>query len=141
MSYHGPTARAHLTEFTRASLRAAVVDGAEPCGTAPNALTLCGGRTRGRLVGGNLALLTALAGTRYAPAYAGAILVIEDVNESVYRIDRMLTQLRLTGALHLVAGIAFGQFTEIPEEPGSEGRTALDVFTEFARARHGSVPR
>jgi muramoyltetrapeptide carboxypeptidase len=138
VSYHGPTARAHLTEFTRASLRAAVVDGAEPCGKAPNALTLCGGRTRGRLVGGNLALLTALAGTRYAPAYAGAILVIEDVNESVYRIDRMLTQLRLTGALHLVAGIAFGQFTEIPEEPGSEGRTALDVFTEVAH--RGTVP-
>jgi muramoyltetrapeptide carboxypeptidase len=138
VSYHGPTARGHLTEFTRASLRAAVVDGAEPCGKAPNAVTLCGGRTRGRLVGGNLALLAALAGTRYAPAYAGAILVIEDVNESVYRIDRMLTQLRLTGALHLVAGIAFGQFTEIPEEPGSEGRTVLDVFTEFAR--RGTVP-
>jgi muramoyltetrapeptide carboxypeptidase len=141
VSYHGPTARGHLTEFSRASLRAAVVDGSESCGAAPNAITLCSGRTRGRLIGGNLALLTALCGTRYTPSYAGAILVIEDVNESLYRIDRMLTQLRLSGALHLVAGIVFGQFTEIPVETGNdapEGRTLIDLLREFAQ-RH-TVP-
>lgn len=136
VSFHGPTARAHLTEFTRASLRAAVVDGSESCGTAPNAVTLAGGRTRGRLIGGNLALLTALCGTRYTPSYAGAILIVEDVNESLYRIDRMLTQLRLSGALHLVAGIAFGQFTEIPDESENESRsdrTLIELLSEFAK--------
>jgi muramoyltetrapeptide carboxypeptidase len=137
-SYHGPTARAHLTDFTRASLRAAVVDGADPCGTAPNGITLCGGKARGRLVAGNLALLTALCGTRYAPSYTGAILVVEDVNESVYRVDRMLTQLRLSGALHLVAGMAFGQFTEIPEDEDNRERSMSDVLAEFAE--RGTVP-
>lgn len=138
VSYHGPTARAHLTEFSRASLRAAVVDGTEPCGVANGATTLRCGRARGRLIVGNLALLTALCGTRYAPSYAGAILVVEDVNESVYRVDRMLTQLRLSGALRLVAGIAFGQFTEIPEDPENQTRSMNDVLAEFAQG--GSVP-
>jgi muramoyltetrapeptide carboxypeptidase len=103
-------------------------------------VTLCGGRARGRLVGGNLALLTSLCGTRYAPSYADAILVLEDVNEPVYRIDRMLTQLRLSGALHLVAGIAFGQFTEMPadDDPRNKERTLMDVFREISQ--RGTVP-
>ena len=62
-------------------------------------VTLRAGRARGRLVGGNLALVAALVGTPYAPDLDGAILVLEDVNEAVYRIDRMLTQLALSGAL------------------------------------------
>ena len=75
---------------------------------------------RGRLVGGNLALLAALLGTPYAPSFDGAILVLEDVNESIYRIDRMLTHLRLARpAGRLVGGIAFGHFTDIPEEPAN----------------------
>ena len=122
---------------------------ARPSSTDPNRaaprrtrVTLCGGRARGRLIGGNLALLAALCGTRYAPSFAGAILVIEDVNESVYRIDRMLTQLRLSGALHLVAGIAFGQFTEIPEDPPKRSDRIDDRRAHRVRAAHDrSVPR
>jgi muramoyltetrapeptide carboxypeptidase len=96
---------------------------------------LHGGRARGHLVGGNLALLAALAGTPYAPSYDGAILVVEDVNEAVYRIDRMLTQLRLAGALARCAGIVFGQFTEIPIDAPEESlgaRTLADVLSETA---------
>jgi muramoyltetrapeptide carboxypeptidase len=112
VSYHGPTARGELTGFSRDSLVRAVVDRVDPCGSAPEARRLRGGCAEGRLVGGNLALLAALAGTPYAPDYTDAILVLEDVGEATYRIDRMLQQLRLSGALDRVAGIAFGQFTE-----------------------------
>src|SRR5262245_926692 len=133
VTFHGPTARGRLTEFSRASLRAAVVDGTEPCGFAPDAITLHDGRARGRLVGGNLALLAAMCGTPYAASLDGAILVLEDVNEAVYRIDRMLTQLRLSGALLGVTGIAFGRFTDIPEDMGHEGRPLLDLLGEVAR--------
>ena len=112
VSYHGPTARGALTDFSRDSLVRAVVQHVDPCGRAALARTLRGGRAAGRLVGGNLALLAALSGTPYAPDYDGAILVVEDVGEATYRIDRMLQQLRLAGALARVAGIAFGQFTE-----------------------------
>ena len=133
VSYHGPTARGELTPFSRASLRAAVIEGSESCGAAPTAVTLCSGRARGRLIGGNLALLAALCGTRYAPSFADAILVIEDVNEAVYRVDRMLTQLRLSGALHHLAGIAFGHFTDIPDCPPNETRSMMELLNEFAQ--------
>jgi muramoyltetrapeptide carboxypeptidase len=127
VSFHGPTARAELSVFSRESLRRALAGG-DSAGHAEGARLLAPGRARGRLVGGNIALLCALAGTAYAPDYRGAIVVMEDVNEPVYRIDRMLTQLRLTGALGACAGLVFGQFTDIPRDVPEEslGARALD---------------
>jgi muramoyltetrapeptide carboxypeptidase len=138
ITFHGPTARGQLTDFSEASLRAAVSKGGEPCGVAPRASVLHGGRARGYLVGGNLALVSALLGTPYAPSLDGGILVLEDVNESVYRIDRMLTHLRLAGALDRLAGIAFGHFTDIPPEPSDDERPVSSVLREVAR--HCGVP-
>jgi muramoyltetrapeptide carboxypeptidase len=132
VSFHAPTARSRLTDFARDSLCRAAVDGADPCGPAPRPRTLHSGRTRGRLVGGNLSLLAALTGTSYAADLDGAILVLEDVNEDVYRIDRMVTQLRLSGMLPKCSGIVFGAFTDMPGEP-SENVRALDaLFDEIA---------
>ena len=51
-------------------------------------------------------------GTPFQPEFSGRILFLEDVHEAPYRIDRMLTQLKLAGVLDEVAGIAFGKFTE-----------------------------
>ena len=73
--------------------------------------TLVPGRARGRLLGGNLCLMSHLCGTPYFPDLRGAILFLEDVEEAYYRIDRMLTQLWLSGALAGIAGVAFGKFT------------------------------
>jgi muramoyltetrapeptide carboxypeptidase len=70
------------------------------------------GRAEGTLIGGNLSLVAALLGTRWAWQAQGAILFLEDVNEDLYRVDRMLTQLRLAGVLDAVAGIVLGSFTE-----------------------------
>lgn len=72
--------------------------------------TLVGGRASGRLVGGNLSVLVSLLGTAYFPRFDDAILVLEDVGEATYRIDRMLTQLILSGNLTALRGIALGQF-------------------------------
>lgn len=69
------------------------------------------GKARGRLVGGNLALVSALEGTPFAVDTRGAILVLEDVREAPYRIDRMLRQLELAGRLDGLAGAVLGQFT------------------------------
>jgi muramoyltetrapeptide carboxypeptidase len=133
VSFHAPTARARLVDFARDSLCRAVVDGTDPCGTAERARMLYPGRARGRLIGGNLALLAALTGTPYAPDLDGAILVLEDVNEDVYRIDRMLTQLRLSGLLRTCVGIAFGAFTDMPGEPGENIRALDALFDEIAK--------
>lgn len=133
VSFHGPTGRAELTDFSRRSLQQAVASGDDPLGGATGAETLVPGIARGPLAGGNLALLAALCGTPYAPSLDGAVLVLEDVNEAVYRIDRMLVQLRLAGLLARCAGIVFGAFTHADEEEGTGGaRTLAEVLREAA---------
>jgi muramoyltetrapeptide carboxypeptidase len=134
-SIHGPTARGVLTPFSEKSLRAATSRKEQPAGVAPNAVTLVKGKARGRLMGGNLSLLSALHGTPWQPIYDGAILVVEDVNEAPYRIERMLLQLRLSGDLQKCAGLAFGQFTNPAEDAsiGGTTRTTPDVVAEAAR--------
>jgi muramoyltetrapeptide carboxypeptidase len=138
VSYHSPNARTALTPFARDSFERALLHGVDSCGAAPNARAIRGGRARGRLAGGNLSLVTALAGTPYFPDLDGAILVIEDVGEGLYRIDRMLTQLSLAGVLSGLAGIAFGYCTrcDADESPGDtrESRTLDTVLSELASA-------
>ena len=66
------------------------------------------GIASGRLLGGNLSMIAAMMGTSYEIDAEGIILFIEDVNEPIYRIDRLLTHLRLTGKLAQVAGVLVG---------------------------------
>ena len=61
------------------------------------------GKARGRLLGGNLALVSAMVGTSYCPDLSGAILFLEDVGEPLYRLDRMLTTLRMAMGLHVAS--------------------------------------
>ena len=121
VSFHGPHAATPLTPFSRDSFERAVITRRDPCGGATAARTLRPGRARGRLIGGNLSLLATLCGTRFAPDYDDSILVLEDIGEPTYRIDRMLRQLALCGALARLAGIAYGQFSEgtVPDDPSS----------------------
>jgi muramoyltetrapeptide carboxypeptidase len=82
------------------------------------ALTLCDGRclvmgkARGRLLGGNLATLSHMVGTRFQPDLSGAIVFLEDVGEPAYKIDRMLTQMRLAGLFDRIRGVVTGDFTD-----------------------------
>lgn len=133
VTFHGPTARGASEEASVRSLRRAVTERDAPYRCRDAGMTaLRPGRARGRLAGGNLAVLTSIVGTPYAPDFNGAILMLEDVNESVYRIDRMLTQLRLSGALDRLAGLVFGAFTEIPADTANEDRALDDLLSEFA---------
>ncbi|MGI8618447.1 MAG: S66 peptidase family protein [Gemmatimonadaceae bacterium] len=130
--FHGPTARVRLTDFSRASLVAAVVDGTDPCGAAPNARVLRGGTAEGRLVGGNLALVAALVGTEFALDLEDAILFLEDIGERTYRVDRMLRQIYLSGALKRCRGIVFGECTDCHESSASGSRELDEILTEIA---------
>jgi muramoyltetrapeptide carboxypeptidase len=134
VTFHGPTARAALTDFTRRSFADAMsLAGRDTVAYRDGEMTtLVGGKASGRVVGGNLALVAALVGTPYAWDLDGAILVLEDVSEQVYRIDRMLTQLCLSGALGRLAGIAFGAFTDIPDDATNAERGLERVLRQFA---------
>ena len=132
VTFHGPTARAKLTPFSRASLVAALVDQRDSCGEVPGARVLRPGCARGRVVGGNLALISSLLGTPFAPNFEGAILVIEDIGEAVYRIDRMLRHLILAGALQQCAAMVAGDFRPPRGEQAKDNRTLDEVLDEAA---------
>ena len=88
--------------------------------------SLVGGTARGPLVGGNLTVLFTCAVTGRWRLPPGAILALEDVTEVSYRIDRMLSALRLGGHLRGLAGVALGGFTDCP--PGQHGVTVEQVL-------------
>ncbi len=81
-----------------------------------------GGRAAGILVGGNLSMICHLIGTSYAPDFNQAILFLEEVNEPVYRLDRLLTKLELAGVAQKVAGVAMGDLHGWHEKLDEEER-------------------
>jgi len=131
-TFHGPTARTELTDYSRDRLRRALVEHADSCGRADQGRVLRPGRARGRLVGGNLAIVTALLGTPFAADFNGAILVLEDIGEAVYRVDRMLRQLMLAGALQQCAAIVAGDFRLPFNDVNAGNHTIDDVIGEAA---------
>lgn len=74
------------------------------------------GSASGRLLGGNLSMICATVGTPYEIDSAGAILFIEDVNEPLYRVDRLLTHLRLAGKLQALNGVLVGDFAGVDDQ-------------------------
>ncbi len=87
-----------------------------------------GGVTTGILLPGNLTVATHLFGTALQPNYDGVILAFEDVSEAPYRIDRMLTQWRSSGALAKVKGIALGSFTQCEVAPNIPSLSVEEVL-------------
>ena len=94
------------------------------------------GIAEGHLVAGNLTLLAALVGTRYLPDMRGAILLIEEIGEEAYRVDRLLSQLYNAGILSRIAGLAFGAFTDAgPKRVSVDPLPIEEVLAEYiARA-------
>ena len=126
VAFHAPTARAEMPLFSRRHFARVLTDAA-PAGQfdplpppvdvlvpqANRVVSIRGGVAEGPLVGGNLTLLQCLIGTPYFPDLDGALLFLEDVNEDLYRIDRMLAHLRMIGALSRLGGVLVGRFTEL----------------------------
>lgn len=96
--------------------------------------TITHGKARGRLVGGNLSVISAMVGSAYLPNFAGAILFVEDVGESIYRIDRMLTHLKLAGILQNLRGFIFGQCTNCAPDGGYGSLTLEEVVRDHIQS-------
>ena len=108
--------------------RPAIPEGDVP----PELVTMASGVARGRLIGGNLSVLHALMGTPYEIQTEGKILFLEDVGEAPYRIDRMLSTLRLAGKLDHVAGVVLGQFTARRDEAAwGDDASVDDVLRDY----------
>ena len=135
VSYSGVTLCADVSasgmpEATETSLWNALMHGRfdDMAGVA----AIRGRAAEGKLLGGCLSVIASLMGTGYMPDTSGALLFLEDVNEAPYRVDRMLTQLRMAGAFDRVAGVVFGQFEGCdPEREEVEG-TVDGVLRDFS---------
>ena len=143
VAFHGPTVAGRLSRgeagYDRRSLEAALMSAA-PAGelALPGAETLVGGQASGRLLGGTLTQLAAAAGTPYALApWDDTILLLEDVGERPYRLDRLVQQVRDAGLLRRVTGVMLGTFPRCDEPTGSP--TAREVLTALFAGFHGPV--
>ena len=96
-------------------------------------LTINPGKANGKLLGGNLSVLTAMVGTDYLPDFRGNILFLEEVGEDIYRVDRMLTQLKLAGILKQISGFVFGRCSDCGPGKGYGSLTLEDVFDDHIK--------
>ncbi len=110
--FHGPTVAMDLARGLSATSLTHMKDVLEGTTPLPLALqaqeVLQGGSAQGLLVGGCMSVVVAMLGTSFAPSFEGRILLLEDIGEKPYRVDRMLTQLAQSGALSKVAAVVFG---------------------------------
>lgn len=140
VTFHGPSP---LNVFSAEHFRRVVMNGEHytlenPLLITENTLvptenrirTIRSGKARGRILGGNLSLLTAVTGSAYLPDWDGCILFVEDVDEAVYRVDRMMTELALAGVLDSIAGFVFGRCTECEPGEGFGSLTMEQVIAE-----------
>lgn len=94
--------------------------------------TLAKGRGEGNLIGGNLALLISLMGTEYQPDFKDAVLLIEDIGEDPYKIDRMFYQLKYAKVFNKVKGIILGRFVDCYIKDKSQPSLSLnDVISDY----------
>jgi muramoyltetrapeptide carboxypeptidase len=143
VAFHGPTVTGRLgrgeSAYDRASLVQALT-GLGPMGDVnlPGAEVLRTGAARGRLLGGTLSQLAAAAGTPYAlEPWDDTILLLEDVGERPYRLDRLVQQLRDSGALRRVTGVLLGTFPKCDEPGGTV--TAREVLADLFDGFPGPV--
>jgi len=137
VSYYGPvvTTLAEPSAYTMASLRSVLAgqDGVE-VRQAPGRLptrALAGGKARGVLAGGCLALLDWLVATPWEPSFAGTILCVEDVGCEPYEIDRYLSHLVVSGRLAGVAGVVVGEHADCEPTGGGPAQTIEEIYTEL----------
>jgi muramoyltetrapeptide carboxypeptidase len=139
VTFHGPMVSGLVAETDGAQQLVALLSGDRSTWKMSARDIVQPGIGEGVLTGGCLSVVVAMLGTPYELDTAGRLLLLEDVNEKPYRIDRMLTQLRHAGKLEEVAGVIFGEMTGCVADP-REAFTVRDVIAqEFADAPYPVV--
>ncbi len=141
--FHGPVANSEYSPYTLEHVRNILMnptdtytitghpenyEGQTRPGFFSNVIT--GGTARGVLTGGNLSLIAAMTGTDYEWETKNKLLFLEDLEEKPYRIDRMLTQLRLTGELQRGSGLMLGIFDKCQPGASDESLSLIDMFKD-----------
>ena len=124
VTFHGPVGVSTWSPTTARSFVETLVEG-RPLAIGPETrpirdrtVTVAPGVAEGPFVGGNLSVVAGLVGTGYLPDFDGHVVFFEEVSEDAYRIDRLLVQLELAGALRRPAAVVFGQCTRCSADSG-----------------------
>lgn len=149
--FHGPVGVSTFTPFTTSQFEKVLMKGKnrielkqpnhwkELESTVYKQINITSGVVNGTLVGGSLSLMVSLIGTPYDIDYTNKIVFIEEIKENVYRIDRMLTQLILSGKLDNVRGIALGIFNGCDTKPEDEDYGLSTSLEEVITDRLGKL--
>ncbi|MFT3737453.1 MAG: LD-carboxypeptidase [Breznakibacter sp.] len=136
VSLHGPMAK-HIVEAenNRADIGAfwQFLEGDWPEYVFPTHSMNRLGNATGRLVGGNLSLLYALRGTPYDIVSEGDVLFVEDLNEYLYHLDRMMRNLKLGGILARLSALVVGQFTDMKDNATPFGASAYEIVYDAVK--------
>jgi len=89
------------------------------------------GNASGRLMGGNLALIVSLMGTEYLPSFEDSMLMLEDIDEPPYRVDRMLNQIKLAKGFEQTNAVILGRFVDCYESDGRKSLTLNEVISDY----------
>lgn len=137
VTFHGPVATSTWNNFTLRYVRSILFDAQAVAMnntliTKLNREIITPGKATGKFIGGNLSVINSMLGSSYLPTWKNSILFIEDIGEDVYRIDRMLVQLKNAGILNQLSGFVFGQCTRcsMGDEPSL---TLMQVLQEHIR--------
>ena len=162
VTFHGPRGLGPWHPFTVDYFKRVLMDGEAVVMSNPRNIgdgltqvtdrvqTIFPGKAQGRLIGGNLTVLSAIVGSSYLPSCEGAILFLEDIGEDIYRVDRMLTQLKLAGILEQISGFIFGKCTDCSPGQGYGSLTMEQLFDDHIKplripswhgAMIGHIPR
>ena len=142
ITFHGPVGSSSWNNFSVENFKNMLIEGnpvqmINPVKKGDNLVqtedriyTINAGKATGRLIGGNLTVLSHILGSPYTPDFKDSILFLEDVGEDIYRIDRMITQLKLAGILNQISGFVFGKCTDCPPSKGGYGSLTMEDIYE-----------
>jgi muramoyltetrapeptide carboxypeptidase len=145
VTFHGPNGasewnRSNVEWLQRVTWAGEAVTFANPRDTSRTIVptddrtrTITPGRAQGKLLGGNLTVLTAILGSPYVPDFRDSILFLEDVQEAPYRIDRMLVQLKLAGILGQLRGVVWGTCSRCTPGEGFGSLTIPDILDDHLK--------
>jgi muramoyltetrapeptide carboxypeptidase len=146
VTFHGPVGSSSWNSFSVENFRNMLIEGKAVQMTNPvkkgdnlvqvddRIYTINGGKATGKLIGGNLTVLSHILGSPYVPDFKDNILFLEDVGEDLYRVDRMITQLKIAGILNQLSGFVFGKCTDCPPSKGGYGSLTMeDIFEDHIK--------
>ncbi len=135
ITFHGAVANSRWTPMVISQFEQLFFKGKPPMYTVPqnSVRTLSPGTAEGKLLGGNLTVLTGIAGSKYFPDFNDSILFLEDISEEPYRIDRMFSQLALSGALRKINGFIFGRCSDCEAKNPGNSLTLEQILDDYIK--------